>query len=272
LTATAAFIAVVQFAVPALVAAFGPAVVAGVTALGAVSGLVWYRVRPGLASMCHLFSAAHALVFVAVWAFLWGQPASGAMVRPPAAAPWAILTLPITAWIDDWAAPELVYGAALAASVLLGRRWVIRRFDDLAGRIPSRPSAPGQQPRPLRSPSRTAAGRPAPHSPRGGGARSHGRVALAPVGQAAATVTRRFSHKRKRRCQGSGVIACASGMTPGVDRQPQRLSGVSIPQHARRRCTESMVISVLAVIIMDQMKRIIRRSLFRHSEPFAVLA
>jgi hypothetical protein len=151
LTATAAFVVVVQVAVPEVVATFGPAVAAAVAMIGTVGGLIAYGARPGLASLCVLVSAAHALVLVAVWAALYGSAAGFGTVQPPAAAPWAVLTLPITARIGDWAAPELLFGAAVAASILIGRWWIIRQFDRLAPRIPDGRAGSNRGPR---SPSR----------------------------------------------------------------------------------------------------------------------
>jgi hypothetical protein len=153
LTATAEFVVVVQVAVPAVAASFGPAVAAAVAMIGIVGGLIAYAARPGLASLCVLVSAAHALVLLAVWAVLYGPPAGFATVQPPAAAPWALLTLPITARTPgDWAAPELLFGAAVAASILVGRWWIIRQFDRLAPRIPDGRAGSGRGPRPARPP------------------------------------------------------------------------------------------------------------------------
>jgi hypothetical protein len=165
LTATAAFVVVIQVAVPEVVATFGPAVAAATAMIGTVVGLIVYAARPGLASLCVVVSAAHALVLVAVWSVLYGSPAGFAKVQPPAAAPAALLTLPITAPTGDWAAPELLYGAAVAASILVGRWWLIQQFDRLAPRIPDGRAASGGEPRPTQSPERPMAGRWVPRLP-----------------------------------------------------------------------------------------------------------
>jgi hypothetical protein len=93
-------------------------------------------------------------VLLAVWAAIFRPPAGFATVQPPAAAPWALLTLPITARTGDWAAPELLFGSAVAASILVGRWWVIRQFDRLAPRIPDGRAGSGRAPRPALSPAR----------------------------------------------------------------------------------------------------------------------
>jgi hypothetical protein len=167
LTATAAFVVVVQVAVPEVVATFGPAVAAAAAMIGIVVGLIAYGIRPGLVFLCVLVSAAHALALVAVWAALYRPPAGVATVQPPAAAPWVLLTLPITTRTGGWAAPELLYGAAVAASILVGRWWLIQQFDRLAPRIPDGRGGPERGPRPARPPGRPAAGRRAPRSPGG---------------------------------------------------------------------------------------------------------
>ena len=138
LTAMATFMVVIEFAVPALEAAFqSVALVAGMALLGAVGGLICYRVRPGLMSMCLLFSAVHSLFLVLVQASFWTKARNGATLLPPATAPFEILLLPIPAEITVWGLLELLYILALIASVLLGRWWIIQRFDQLAERMPT---------------------------------------------------------------------------------------------------------------------------------------
>jgi hypothetical protein len=98
-----------------------------------------------------------------------------ATVQPPAAAPRALLTLPITARTGD-RAPELLYGAAVAASIVVGRWWIIQQFDRLAPRIPdARRLGPRAAPGPT---SGKAGGRRTCPAVAGGSvSRSHGRVA-----------------------------------------------------------------------------------------------
>ena len=102
-----------------------------------MSGLIGYRVQPGLTSMCLLFSAVHSLYLGLVQACFWTKASNGATVLPPATAPFEILLLPITADITVWGLLELLYILALIASVLLGRWWIIQRFDQLAERMPT---------------------------------------------------------------------------------------------------------------------------------------
>jgi hypothetical protein len=138
LTAMAAFIAVIEFAVPGLEAAFqSAALVAGIAFLGTIGGLIWYRHRPGLTSMCLLFSAVHSLLLVLAQACFWSRASSGTTLLPPATAPLEILILPIMNEIAIWGLPVLFYTLALIVSVLLGRWWIIEHFDQLAERIPA---------------------------------------------------------------------------------------------------------------------------------------
>jgi hypothetical protein len=146
LTAMAAFVVVIEFVVPALQAAFRSKVlVAGMAILGTIGGLIWYRIRPGLSSMCLVFSAVHSLflVLVLVQAYFWTS--NGETVLPPATGPFEILILPVTAKITVWGPLELLYTLALIASVLFGRWWIIHRFDQLAERIPAGDSESSRQ-------------------------------------------------------------------------------------------------------------------------------
>jgi ABC-type transport system involved in multi-copper enzyme maturation permease subunit len=138
LTAIATFIAVIECAVPALEAAFQSAAqVAGIAILGTIGGLIWYRLRPGLTSMCLLFSAAHSLFLVLAQASFWSGASNDAIILPPATAPLEILILPIMNEIAVWGLPVLLYTLALIVSVWLGRWWIIEHFDQLAERIPA---------------------------------------------------------------------------------------------------------------------------------------
>jgi len=137
LTAMAAFMAVIEFAVPALEAAFrSAALMVGLTILGSIGGLICYRLRPGLTSMCLLYSAVHSLFLVLVQAPFWSKASNGATVLPPATAPLEILALPVMDKNALWGQLAVLYSAALIASILLGRWWIIQRFDQLAERIP----------------------------------------------------------------------------------------------------------------------------------------